>query len=110
MGTSSPCARALVVAPVLVPGPTPGRYARPPMARPRAPTFRGRSSERRVLDRLLGNVRMGESAALVLSGEAGAGKSALLRYSARQASGFRVLEIAGVESEMELPNAALHQL
>jgi hypothetical protein len=80
------------------------------MARQRAPTFRGRSSERHVLDRLLGKVRSGESAALVLRGEAGAGKSALLRYGARQASGFRVLEIAGVESEMELPNAALHQL
>jgi DNA-binding CsgD family transcriptional regulator/tetratricopeptide (TPR) repeat protein len=63
-----------------------------------------------VLDRLLENVRGGESAALVIRGEAGVGKTALLRYAARQASGFRVAQIAGVESEMELPYAALHQL
>ncbi|MGZ7019442.1 MAG: BREX system ATP-binding domain-containing protein, partial [Acidimicrobiia bacterium] len=80
------------------------------MARRRVPTFRGRNSERQVLDRLLDQVRMGESAVLVLRGEAGAGKTALLRYCARQASGFRLVEIAGVESEMELPYAALHQL
>ena len=47
---------------------------------------------------------------LVIRGEAGVGKTALLRYCARQASGFRVAQIAGVESEMELPFAGLHQL
>src|SRR5262249_12895807 len=47
---------------------------------------------------------------LVIRGEAGVGKSALLRHAARQASGFRIARIAGVESEMELPFAALHQL
>ncbi len=45
-----------------------------------------------------------------IRGEAGIGKTALLRYAARQASGFRVAQIAGVESEMELPFAGLHQL
>jgi DNA-binding CsgD family transcriptional regulator len=47
---------------------------------------------------------------LVVRGEAGVGKSALLRAVAPQASGFRVAKIAGVESEMELPFAGLHQL
>jgi DNA-binding CsgD family transcriptional regulator len=75
-----------------------------------APAFRGRARERRVLDGLLDSVREGESAALVIRGEAGIGKTALLRYCARQASGCRIAQIAGVESEMELPFAALHQL
>jgi hypothetical protein len=46
----------------------------------------------------------------VIRGEPGVGKTALLRYAARQASGFRVAQIRGVESEMELPYAGLHQL
>jgi DNA-binding CsgD family transcriptional regulator len=58
----------------------------------------------------LDDVRGGESAALVIRGETGIGKTALLRYCARQASGCRLAQIAGVESEMELPFAALHQL
>src|SRR5215212_11492682 len=76
----------------------------------RAPGFLGRTSERGVLDRLLENVRGGQSAVLVIRGEAGIGKTALLRYAARQASGFRVARIAGVEAEMELPFASTHQL
>jgi len=76
----------------------------------RAPAFRGRSGECALLDRLLENVRGGQSAALVIRAEAGVGKTALLRYCARQAAGFRVEHIAGVESEMELPFAGLHQL
>ena len=80
------------------------------MAAQRPPGFRGRTSEREVLDRLLETVRGGQSAALVIRGEAGVGKTALLRYAARQASGFRIAQIAGVESEMELPFAGLHQL
>jgi DNA-binding CsgD family transcriptional regulator len=56
------------------------------------------------------NVRSGQSAVLVIRGEAGVGKTALLHYCARQASGFRVARVAGVESEMELPFAGLHQL
>ena len=63
-----------------------------------------------MLDRLLENVRGGQSAVLVIRGEAGVGKTALLRYCARQAAGFRVAQSVGVESEMELPFAGLHQL
>ena len=74
------------------------------------PVFLGRVSERQALDRLLMNVRGGQSAILVIRGEAGVGKTALLHYCARQASGFRVAQIAGVEAEMELPFAGLHQL
>jgi len=70
----------------------------------------GRTGEREELDRLLEHVREGQSGALVLRGEAGIGKTALLRYAARQGSGFRIAEIAGVEAEMELPFASAHQL
>ncbi len=80
------------------------------MATLRSPVFRGRARERRELDRLLRDARAGRSAALVIRGEAGVGKTELLRYCAREASGLRVAEIAGVESEMELPFAGLHQL
>jgi DNA-binding CsgD family transcriptional regulator len=80
------------------------------MAVQRPPPFWGRKSERQVLDRLLENVRRGESGVLVIRGEAGVGKTALLRYCARQAGGFRVAQIGGVESEMELLFAGLHQL
>jgi DNA-binding CsgD family transcriptional regulator len=80
------------------------------MAAQRLPGLRGRTSEREALDRLLENVRGRQSAVLVVRGEAGIGKTALLRYAARQASGFRVAQIAGIESEMELPFAGLHQL
>jgi DNA-binding CsgD family transcriptional regulator/tetratricopeptide (TPR) repeat protein len=80
------------------------------MAARRPPVLLGRASERQVLDRLLENVRAGQSAVLVVRGEAGVGKTALLHRCAHQASGFRVASIAGVESEMELPFAALHQL
>ena len=76
----------------------------------RTPAFRGRLRERRVLDHLLDGVRSGESAVLVIRGEAGVGKTALLHYCARQAAGCRLAQIAGVESELELPFAALHQL
>ena len=70
----------------------------------------GRTSEREVLDRLLANVRGGQSAVLFIRGEAGIGKTALLRYAARHASGFRVAQVTGVEAEMELPFAGIHQL
>ncbi len=70
----------------------------------------GRTGEREALDLLLANVRAGQSAVLVVRGEAGVGKTALMRYCARQSAGFRVARIAGVESEMELPFAGLHQL
>jgi DNA-binding CsgD family transcriptional regulator len=80
------------------------------MAPRRPPVLLGRASEREALDRLLENVRGGQSAVLVIRGEAGVGKTALLHHCARQASGFRVARIAGVESETELPLAGLHQL
>jgi DNA-binding CsgD family transcriptional regulator len=69
-----------------------------------------RHAECGVLDRLIEAVRAGESRALVVSGEAGVGKSALLEYLAGQASGCRVVRTAGYQSEMELAFAALHQL
>src|SRR3954470_23483676 len=70
----------------------------------------GRTREREQLDRLLANVRSGQSGVLVVRGEAGIGKTALLRYAAAQASDFRIAQIAGVEAEMELPFAGVHQL
>jgi DNA-binding CsgD family transcriptional regulator len=76
----------------------------------RLPAFRGRARERATLDGMLDHVREGESAVLVMRGEAGIGKTALMHYCARQAAGCRVAQIAGVESELELPYAALHQL
>ena len=63
-----------------------------------------------MLDRLLDAVRAGESRVLVVRGEAGVGKTALLDYLVEQASGCRVARAAGVESEMELAFAGLHQL
>jgi DNA-binding CsgD family transcriptional regulator len=80
------------------------------MAARRPPVLLGRAEEREALDRLLANVRAGQSAVLVIRGEAGVGKTSLLHHCARHASGFRVARIAGVESEMELPFAGLHQL
>ena len=63
-----------------------------------------------VLDRLLEDVRAGQSRVLVLRGEAGVGKSALLDHLRGRASGCRLARAAGVESEMELAFAGLHQL
>ena len=80
------------------------------MVATRGPGLVGRSAERALLDGLLARVRAGESEALVIRGEAGVGKSALLRYAARQASGFQVAQLTGVEAEMELPFAGVHQL
>jgi hypothetical protein len=70
----------------------------------------GRRAERDVLDRLLEAVRAGESRALVVRGEPGVGKTALLQYLAGRASGCRVATAAGIQSEMELAFAGLHQL
>lgn len=74
------------------------------------PTLLGRCRECDALDRLLESVRAGQSRVLVLRGEAGIGKSALLQYLVGRASGCRVARAAGVESEMELAYAGLHQL
>jgi hypothetical protein len=70
----------------------------------------GRRSDCAKLDRLLNDARAGRSGALVLRGEAGIGKTALLRYAIESASDFAVARAIGVESEMELPFAALHQV
>jgi DNA-binding CsgD family transcriptional regulator len=70
----------------------------------------GRRAECRVLDGLVEAVRAGESRVLVVHGEPGVGKSALLEYLAERAGGLRVLRVAGVQSEMELAFAGVHQL
>jgi DNA-binding CsgD family transcriptional regulator len=70
----------------------------------------GRHSECSTLDELVAGVRAGLSRALVLRGDAGVGKSALLEYLAQHASGCAVARATGVESEMELAYAGLQQL
>ena len=72
--------------------------------------LRGRRRECGVLDQLMDAVRASEGRALVVRGEPGVGKTALLDYLAEQASGCRVARAAGVESEMELAFAGVHQL
>ena len=81
-----------------------------PGATRHTPTLVGRSDERQTLDMLLENVRGGQSAVLVLRGEAGVGKTALLHHCARRAAGFRVARVTGVEVEMALPFAGVHQI
>jgi DNA-binding CsgD family transcriptional regulator len=66
--------------------------------------------ECKALDRLLADVRAGQSRAVVLRGEAGAGKTALLGYLTEHAEGFRIANAIGVESEMELAHSGIHQL
>ena len=72
--------------------------------------LRGRRSECEVFDGLLEDARGGRSGVLVVRGEAGIGKTALLEYAIDAASDLRVVRAVGVESEMELAFAALHQL
>jgi len=74
------------------------------------PPLVDRQRERATLDGLWGNLRSGRGRALVVRGEAGVGKSALLEYLAGAASDMRVARAAGVESEMELAFAGLHLL
>src|SRR6266516_3932659 len=69
-----------------------------------------RRGERAAVDRVLDQARAGSSAVLVVRGEPGIGKTALLGYAAGRALGFRVVRAWGVESEMELAFAGLHQL
>src|ERR1044071_3926809 len=73
-------------------------------------SFLGRTRERERLDAMLAHARDGQSAVLVIRGEPGIGKTALLRYAARQASGLQVAELEGVQAEMELAFAGLHRL
>ena len=70
----------------------------------------GRRGECEALDRLVADARAGRSRVTVLRGEAGVGKSALLGYLSGQVAGWHVARAAGVESEMELAYAGLHQL
>src|SRR4051794_15699130 len=82
-----------------------------PMAGPRSgeiSILRGRRDELAVLDGLLDDARVGRSGVLVLRGEAGTGKTALLEHAIGSASEFRLVGAVGVESEMELAFAALH--
>jgi DNA-binding CsgD family transcriptional regulator len=73
-------------------------------------TLRGRARERAALDDVVSAIQRGEGRSLVLRGEAGIGKTALLEYLVESASEITVLRAVGVESEMELAYASLHQL
>jgi len=70
----------------------------------------GRRSECEALDQLLTDVLAGRSQVIVVRGEAGVGKSALLRYLSEQVAGWTIATAVGVESEMELAYSGLHQL
>jgi DNA-binding CsgD family transcriptional regulator len=72
--------------------------------------LRGRHTECALLDAMIVAAREGESRSLVVRGEAGVGKTALMEYLTESASTLRVLRAVGAESEMEMPFAALHQL
>src|SRR5580704_13356476 len=76
----------------------------------RASGLLDRGRERDVLDQLVTGVRAGQSRVLVLRGEAGIGKTALLEHLSAVTEGCRIARIAGVESEMELAFAGLHAL
>jgi DNA-binding CsgD family transcriptional regulator len=76
----------------------------------RGPGLVNRETERAVLDRFMAGVRAGEGQALVVRGEPGVGKTLLLDYLAGRAVGCRTVRVAGVQSEMELAFAGLHQL
>ena len=75
-----------------------------------APTLYGRSDERAALELLVRHARAGESSVLVLRGEAGIGKSALLELVAERATGCRIARAVGVQADMELAFAGLHHL
>ncbi|HWO59290.1 MAG TPA: ATP-binding protein, partial [Umezawaea sp.] len=80
------------------------------VAREPAPPLVGRHGEKLRVDELVDAARADRGGSLVLGGEAGLGKSALLEHAVRAASGFRVLRASGAEFEQELPYSALHQL
>jgi ATP-dependent Clp protease ATP-binding subunit ClpA len=77
---------------------------------PRGSALVGRATECEALLGVLSTARSSNSQAVVLRGEAGVGKTALLDYVLEQSSGFRVAQVAGVESDMELAFAGLQQL
>jgi DNA-binding CsgD family transcriptional regulator len=70
----------------------------------------GREAEQRELDSLLQSARDDRSAVLIIRGEPGIGKTALLEYAQEQASDMRVLRCVGIEAEHELPFSGMHQL
>jgi hypothetical protein len=72
--------------------------------------LRGRLDEQERIEALLTAAGDGISGALVVRGEPGIGKTALLEHAAQRADGMRVLRGAGIESEAELPFAGLHLL
>src|SRR5258705_3433024 len=84
--------------------PPPAAAASPP------PSLLGRRTECAALDRVVEGARAGHRQVLVLRGEAGVGKTALLEYLLERARGFHVARAVGVESEMELAFAGLHQV
>src|SRR5271155_1385157 len=80
------------------------------LTKPRGAQLLGRQREREVLARLLGAARGGDGGVLVVHGEPGVGKTALLDWTVEEGRQLRVLRTVGVEGEMELPFAALQQL
>ena len=70
----------------------------------------GRERVCAVIDRLLEGAQRGESGSLVLRGDAGVGKTALLRYATSRAVGTTVLSVTGIEAESDLDFAGLHSL
>src|SRR5918911_1419511 len=72
--------------------------------------FVGRERERARIDRLLDDARAGRSSALLLHGEAGIGKTALMRWAIGRATGLRVLRARGIETESDIPFAGLAEL
>jgi DNA-binding CsgD family transcriptional regulator len=72
--------------------------------------FLGRAIERRGIDEVVARARDGRSGVLVIRGEPGIGKTALLRYAARQASGMRVTQVDGIQAEIEMPFSGIHRL
>ncbi|MDF2824357.1 MAG: transcriptional regulator, luxR family, partial [Mycobacterium sp.] len=72
--------------------------------------LRGRASESAALQRVIAGARSGVSQVLVVRGQAGTGKTALLEHATDMATGFRCLQIVGVQSDMELAFAGLQQL
>ena len=86
--------------------------ARPPgaLGRSSGASLVGRRREREVLERLLQSAASGESGVLVVLGEPGVGKTALLDFAIEAAARFRTVRTTGIESEVELPFAATQQL
>jgi AAA ATPase domain len=74
------------------------------------PGLVGRRNECEAMEQLLDDARAHRSRVLVLRGEAGVGKTALLDYVASSGTGCRVVRATGMESEMEMAFAGLHQL